>query len=437
MTEQPVAMMSPQARSWATPGLGLVVAAFLLPPVAAVAPLAIAPLLAVSSVLALALGAYRRLEQLIPLRPLIVILGLLCLWATASALWSILPLHSLLEGLRLFAIVAAGLIMVLVALDLAAPERERLGRALLWGFLIALALLAVAALARATLPLPPQGTPMARWLRGYARFDRGATALALGIWPSLLVVGRSRAGWRGVALFLATAVVVFGLPSRAAMLSLLVGLGLLPLSLRMPRLVAGAIGAGVVVFGLAFSFATLDSATISRIDQNIPWLQNSALHRLAIWHFGMDRIAERPLLGWGFDASRAMPGGSTLIDDPSMPSRLIGYGLWMPLHPHNAVLQWRLELGIPGLVLCTLVVLWVLSRIATGGTVPARSRAIGLSLSAAALIVALVSYGFWQAWWQSSLWLLAALTLAVAPGDDGRPSKRPLRTDQARRLAGA
>ena len=437
MTEPPLAMRFPPSRAWAAPSLGLAVAALLLPPTAALAPLAIAPLLAGSCVLSLMLGAHRRLGALVGLGTLIVILGLLCLWGTASALWSILPLQSLLEGLRLFAIVVAGLVMVAVALDLDVPERDRLARALLWGFLIALALLAVAALARATLPLPPQGTAMALWLRGYSRFDRGATTLALAIWPTLLVVGRSGAGWRRVGLFLATALVVFGLPSRAAMLSMLVGLVALPIGLRMPRLAAGAIGAGVLCLVLASSLATLDSTTISRINQALPWLQNSALHRLAIWHFAMERIDERPLLGWGLDSSRALPAGSTLIDDPSLPERLIGYGAWMPLHPHNAVLQWRLELGLPGLALCTLGVLWILARIADSGSVARRSRAIGLSLTASTLVVALVSYGVWQAWWQATFWLLAAVTLAISPFAEAQSSGVALLGDPGRRLVGA
>jgi O-antigen ligase len=395
-------------------------------------------LLLVSSLLSLALGARRWLGRLTSVGILLLMLGLVCAWATASALWSILPVHSLLEGLRLSAIVAAGLILVAEAMDLDALERERVSRALVLGFLLGLALLALAALARATLPLPVQGTVVAHWLRAYTRFDRGATTLALALWPTLLVVGRPGVGWRGIALVFATALVVLGLPSRAAMLSVLAGLVLLPLGMRMPRLVASVISAGVVAIDLAFAFLPLNGAIISRIHENFPWLHDSALHRLAIWHFGMDRISERPVLGWGLDASREIPGGSTLMDDPSLPERLIGFGQWMPLHPHNAVLQWRLELGIPGAILCTLIVLWLLARVAGSTSAAVRSRAIGLSLTASALVVVLVSYGFWQAWWQSSLWLLATLMLAVAPAEASGVAREitQLRSDARRSPAG-
>jgi hypothetical protein len=45
---------------------------------------------------------------------------------------------------------------------------------------------------------------------------------------------------------------------------------------------------------------------------------------------------------------------------------------------------------------------------------PPATRAAALALIAAALVVAMLSYGFWQAWWQSSLWLIAAIAI-VAP----------------------
>ena len=48
------------------------------------------------------------------------------------------------------------------------------------------------------------------------------------------------------------------------------------------------------------------------ITQSIPNFPNSFIHRLLIWDFTLERIAERPLLGWGLDTSRAIPGGTDL-----------------------------------------------------------------------------------------------------------------------------
>src|SRR5579859_3599071 len=76
------------------PAHALMVAAAVAPPLATVAPLGLAPLLAVVAALAVASGAYRYWDFLGTVRPLVVLLGLLGVWATASALWSIVPMHS-------------------------------------------------------------------------------------------------------------------------------------------------------------------------------------------------------------------------------------------------------------------------------------------------------------------------------------------------------
>ena len=80
----------------------------------------------------------------------------------------------------------------------------------------------------------------------------------------------------------------------------------------------------------------------SRLAQG-DWLAASAQHRIEIWDFSVQRIAERPLLGWGFDGSRHMqelfPG-------------LGGTGRELAaLHPHSAPLQIVLELGAVGAVI--------------------------------------------------------------------------------------
>ena len=42
-------------------------------------------------------------------------------------------------------------------------------------------------------------------------------------------------------------------------------------------------------------------------------------------------------------------------------------------------------------------------------------RAAVLAAITAAFVVAELSYGIWQGWWQATLWLTAALTVAVGP----------------------
>src|SRR5690348_3874511 len=148
-------------------------------------------------------------------------------------------------------------------------------------------------------------------------------------------------------------------------------------------------------------------------------IKGSAGHRLLIWSFVGDRIAERPLLGWGLDASRAIPGGKDEIR-PGL-SRL-------PLHPHNAALQLWLELGLTGALLPALFVGWFWLRLATVPWPRLYAAAAGGSL-AAALAVASGAYGIWQEWWLGTLGLTLFAVLVMArttgPPATATPPPRP------------
>lgn len=409
------------------PSQSLALAGLLMPPLAVVAPLSLAPLLALAAIGTVALGGYRDIPRLMSVRSLVLLLTLLGALGALSAAWSIIPMHSFLEGLRFLAISASGLVPVAVALNLAAAERDRLGRLLLVGFVVALAALAIAGLTRAFWDPAPANGGIARWLRHFTVFDRGATVLSLAIWAAVSTpILRDRRAW-AVLLTLATLAVALTLRSRSAMLCLLVGLVVWPVAYRLPRVAACGIGAGVLAVALAFPAAPLSMDVVARLHQSVPQLDNSMIHRFAIWHFAIDRIAERPLLGWGLDASRALPGGTEIIDDPRLPELARPDAPWMPLHPHNAALQWRLELGWPGSLLAVLVVLWLLRQIVS--TPSPSARASALALVSGTLVVAMLSYGFWQAWWQSSLWLIGALMVAL----NGRAAPQPARPAAADR----
>ena len=85
---------------------------------------------------------------------------------------------------------------------------------------------------------------------------------------------------------------------------------------------------------------------------------------------------------------------------------------YLPLHPHPGPGQIWLELGGVGAVLTCGLMLLLGRAIATA---PDRiDAAMMASQTAAAFIVACVSYGIWQSWWLGSLWIAAALYAAVS-----------------------
>jgi O-antigen ligase len=132
--------------------------------------------------------------------------------------------------------------------------------------------------------------------------------------------------------------------------------------------------------------------------------KESAGHRLMIWSFTGERIAERPFLGWGLDAARAIPGGKDEIRPAE--TRL-------PLHPHDSALQLWLELGAPGATLYALIVglLWL--RLGEAPWPRLYAAAAGGSLFAASA-VAFAGWGIWQEWWLGTLGLALFATIVMA-----------------------
>jgi O-antigen ligase len=387
-------------------GLGLV-----LPPLVVLAPLAMAPLLAIAAVAAIVLAAITIGQALPRFATIAALLAALGFWGAASALWSIIPGHSLFEGIRFLGESAGGICLLVAATEIAPSARARLARALTGGVVVALTLLAIERFA---------GAPIIHWWHGappsqfenLGRYDRGVTVLVLLMAP---VAVAAAAAWLRVLLIagiLATAALML---SASALMAAVATLVLYAIARLIPRLTAATMIAGIVTIGIAIPLATPSYDTVLTLHAEAPWIKYSGIHRLLIWRFAADRIAERPVLGWGMDAARAIPGGKTDFNDILPTLHYPGHAEALPLHPHDAALQWQLELGIPGLALALAIIAFVVYRIGWRDELPAHARAAALALCGSALIVALLSFGIWQAWWQSTLWLVATLYAANAP----------------------
>lgn len=231
------------------------------------------------------------------------------------------------------------------------------------------------------------------------QFNRPLSLLSAFIWPAVVLLARRGRVWGmgAIALFVC---ILFAFSSGAA---------------------AVAIGTGTVVFAVVYFFPRVGAPAVGvalaasvilapTIDRNLPSpkqlfetidLPRSTYHRLLIWEFTTARIGERPVLGWGFNTSRAMPGGNENLDVSEVA---------MPLHPHNAALQWRLELGIFGALFGAglILVSTEMARRYAAGRV-ARAGAVATIVST--FVVAMVSFGAWQTWWVSGMFLIAGFTI--------------------------
>uniref|UniRef100_UPI002FDB5A4C O-antigen ligase family protein n=1 Tax=Elioraea tepidiphila TaxID=457934 RepID=UPI002FDB5A4C len=313
----------------------------------------------VAAALALLWAERARLGELARAAVVLWPLGLLAGWGIASAAWSVAPEVSLDGALRFALLIGLGALVVggVGLLDPAA--RRQAGRGLILGVALGAAVLLFEVLTGGWLTNAVRLFPEpARSVDG---IKPGASVLAVLLAPAVVLCWRE--GGRGAALALAGlgAAAVLAAPSEAARLALAAGavgalLTLAPLRAvcRLgPLMLALAVLAGPSVLQ-----ATGEAAARAGV------LPPSGLHRVAIWDFAAARAAERPVLGWGFEASRVMPGGEVRIPAeafdrlaPPGPARAALDAMpdhavqSLPLHPHNGGLQVRLELGIVGLLL--------------------------------------------------------------------------------------
>jgi O-antigen ligase len=385
--------------------------ALVLPPLVVLAPLGGAPLLVIVAI-ALSVVAARPISQAFScFTALATLLALLGVWATASALWSIIPGHSFFEGARFIGECLCGLCLLAATIGIESGARAPLARGLAAGLILALALLMIERFA---------GAPIAHWWHGapesqfesLGRYDRGITVLVLLMAP---VAVASASAWLRALLLAAILAAAALMLSASALMAGLAALALYVIARLSARFTAGAMIAGVVAIGIAIPLATPSYDTVLALHAEAPWIKWSGIHRLLIWRFAADHVAERPLLGWGMDASRALPGGKTDFNDILPTLHYPSHAEALPLHPHDAALQWQLELGVPGLVLGLATVAFILYRVGWRVDLSAHERAAALALCGSAIIVALLSFGVWQSWWQSTLWLVAALYAANAP----------------------
>jgi len=263
----------------------------------------------------------------------------LVVWGAFSALWSIDPGRSLIIAARLAALAATGLALVSATDRLRAPERLNL--LLLTGLA-----LGVAAAAADLVTGGAVGAPFTDRAYQAAALNRASVSFAIALLPAAAVLLCRGQKLLGLAIGATTGTVIGALAGTAAKAALLAALpaGLFLYLSRARFARAAAVISVLIILTAPLTFAKL--AQLPLLPHSADAVKSSGGHRLFIWSFAGDRTAERPLIGWGLDASRAMPGGS----DPIRPGQT-----WLPLHPHNAPLQLWLELGVPGVAIFALL----------------------------------------------------------------------------------
>ena len=359
--------------------------ALLLPPVAALAPKAVVALLSVAALPAL-IGAWHGGWRPGPDRILAAVVAAWAVWALVSCTWTFDPVDAGIMWLRDGALLVLALLLLDVARTVAPAQRACIGRFLAIGVIagamvIGLALASDHALTRLVADASDTGD---------SRLNRGATTVVLCL-PLALLACRRAGRISRIALAGAAAAAVAATPSGTALLALL-ATGATAAVVAARRSLARTMVGVAAVAGIAVMPGLVAPMTRAA-DMLAPPLPESAQHRLYIWRYTAARIAERPVRGWGFNSAEAMPNFGT---EPfyADQSKVI------PLHPHNAALQIRLDLGVPGIGIAMALLAALAQRTCGSHTVVAAARVATL---VAALTIACLAYGIWQEQWVATL----------------------------------
>ncbi len=321
----------------------------------------------------------------------LILFALLVEWAVISAFWSpaLLP-HTTNEALRFTGLHLAQQVLFCGALIVTARtlKPQVAGKALTWlggGLLVLAAVLLVESLTDAFLLKTAQHlggqkpSGITHWeLRAVAQ---GGYALAVLFWPVAMAFdadGRRRLMIAFGALcfvdllLLHIAAPAIALATSAAVFALVWWGG---------RAAALACMAFAVLETLLTPWLMLGLTQEGVLRPLKPHLPESWADRVNIWTFASSRLTQKPLFGWGLDASRAFGDQN------------------IPLHPHDGPLQLWLELGAPGAVLGALIWGFVFWQFAKAAPTQRRFAAAGCATGTICLVIGAFSFGLWQEWW--------------------------------------
>lgn len=379
--------------------------ALILPVIGLVSGLALAPLLIVIAIPALVTLIQRGVLIDTFRGPAGLGIGAALLLPLITVGWAPDWEESLRVWLGLFALTFSGICVMGLSGLSGCSQPRAMEHALVLGMLLALIVAAIEALSGGFLV---KGLLL---LTGHTDFhlhdlNRGATILALLLWPTVLALFRLGRQAIGVLFPLLILGVLSILDSLAAVTAVALSSLAVLMVYLLPRW-GMAILRWVLMGGILITPPVVHNLVdTQKLESSMSRLPDTAVHRLYIWEFASEKAMEQPLFGWGLHASRHIPGGNQEV----LPGKKL-----LPLHPHDNILQVWLELGYVGVIVLALLIGFILRQIERY-PMTAGERALCAGIVVSYMLIGMTAYGMWQSWWVASGWLVAGIMCYLVSG---------------------
>lgn len=384
----------------------LAVLGFLAPVLAVFSPRGIVPLSVVVSIVLLFNREVRAGWWVLvsEKRLFLATFGALLAWGLISSLWAPDPERTLMSVLKLLAGAIMGLTLVVGSRTTDGPGATRVMLALKLGISLALLYLTGDAITKGAFSQLALG---ATYREDYGFFWLKSPMVVVSLLSWVAFLSRRKIHWvlsfGGVA-FLCWLALSIG--SKATFVALvaacLVTLLAWVLKSRFHSVAAICLAGVVLTMPLLPIFA-VDPTSLHDVLPRNPSAM-SVVQRLYIWEIVGDRITQKPVHGWGLNASRSI-AQDIFLSDLEMKITVQG----IPLHPHNGALQVWLELGMVGAVLFAALLAQAVLWMKSATTYP-RENAAEAGLLAIIVTIALVSFSILSSWWLALIWITAALS---------------------------
>ncbi len=233
-----------------------------------------------------------------------------------------------------------------------------------------------------------------------------ASLLAITIWPIAAFLWRDQRRYLAGFVIILSIAVLHAISVNTGLIATILGMAIAICFLAMGSRrswIAIAVLSMVYLATPIIAGSVLQPKEITSELSLVSPAQNSIAYRLHIWHFAANAIFDKPATGWGLNSSRFI-GSDEVVSDAVRGE----IGEAIPLHPHNAVLQIFLELGIVGAVLVLALLGRVLLRLGADGWPPS-DRVFAIGMFAAILLFYSASFSAWSSWWNAYLCYAVAL----------------------------